>query len=114
MEVNFALFFFKVLYTYGGNFRAVKVLVAAEYSGVKVDLDPKFVFGETNKSEGFRKKFPLGKVGVVLIKKCWCWFGSADVILLVGDDRSQPSRLRMEKLTLVKVMRLLISSQMRP
>jgi elongation factor 1-gamma len=50
------------LYTYGGNFRALKVLIAAGYSGSKVDVDSKFVFGETNKSEAFRKKFPVGKV----------------------------------------------------
>jgi len=51
-----------VLYTYGGNFRALKVLIASSYSGAKVEVDSKFVFGETNKSEAFRKKFPLGKV----------------------------------------------------
>jgi len=50
------------LYTYDGNFRALKVAIAANYSGVKVDVDPKFVFGETNKSEAFLKKFNSSKV----------------------------------------------------
>jgi elongation factor 1-gamma len=55
------------LYTYGGNFRALKVFIASAYSGVKVDVDSKFVFGDTNKSEAFRKKFPVGKVIIFYI-----------------------------------------------
>ncbi|XP_063229342.1 elongation factor 1-gamma [Bacillus rossius redtenbacheri] len=50
------------LYAYRENFRAVKVLVAAQYSGANVKLAPDFIFGETNKTEAFLKKFPLGKV----------------------------------------------------
>lgn len=50
------------LYTYCENFRALKVLIAAGYSGASVEVDPKFVFGETNRTEAFLKKFPLGKV----------------------------------------------------
>ncbi|XP_058444528.1 elongation factor 1-gamma [Malaya genurostris] len=50
------------LYTYPGNFRAYKALIAAQFSGAKVSLASDFVFGETNKSEAFLKKFPLGKV----------------------------------------------------
>jgi len=50
------------LYTYGGNFRALKALIAAGYSGANVTVDPNFVFGKTNKAEPFLKKFPLGKV----------------------------------------------------
>jgi len=50
------------LYTYPSNFRAQKALIAAQYSGAKVNLASDFVFGETNKSESFLKKFPLGKV----------------------------------------------------
>jgi elongation factor 1-gamma len=50
------------LYTYCENFRALKVLIAASYSGASVEVDPKFVFGETNRQEAFLKKFPLGKV----------------------------------------------------
>ena len=50
------------LYTYPENFRAYKVLIAAQFSGANVKVAPNFVFGETNKSESFLKKFPLGKV----------------------------------------------------
>ncbi|KAK4290429.1 hypothetical protein Pmani_036659 [Petrolisthes manimaculis] len=50
------------LYTYPENFRAFKVLVAAQYSRAKVNVDKNFVFGETNKTDAFLKKFPLGKV----------------------------------------------------
>ncbi|KAG5670451.1 hypothetical protein PVAND_000715 [Polypedilum vanderplanki] len=51
-----------LLYTYPENFRAYKALIAAQYSGAKVDIAPNFVFGETNRTESFLKKFPLGKV----------------------------------------------------
>ncbi|XP_045499771.1 elongation factor 1-gamma [Colias croceus] len=51
-----------VLYTYPENFRAYKALIAAQYSGADVKVAPNFVFGETNKSDGFLKKFPAGKV----------------------------------------------------
>ncbi|RXG59839.1 Elongation factor 1-gamma [Armadillidium vulgare] len=51
-----------ILYTYPENFRAYKALIAAQYSGAQVTTDPSFNFGETNKTEAFLKKFPLGKV----------------------------------------------------
>ncbi|XP_076037336.1 elongation factor 1-gamma [Oratosquilla oratoria] len=50
------------LYTYPENFRAFKALIAAQYSGAKVVVDNDFVFGTTNKTDAFLKKFPLGKV----------------------------------------------------
>merc|ERR1711988_820752 len=50
------------LYTYPDNFRAQKALIAAKYSGAQVTVAKDFVFGETNKSPEFLKKFPLGKV----------------------------------------------------
>jgi len=53
------------LYTYPDNFRAFKILIAAQYSGAKVQVvqdPPGFKFGETNKTSDFLKKFPLGKV----------------------------------------------------
>ena len=51
-----------LLYTYPENFRAYKALIAAQFSGANLKIAPNFVFGETNKSEEFLKKFPLGKV----------------------------------------------------
>merc|ERR1712025_696093 len=50
------------LYTYPDDFRAFKALIAAKYSGAQVTVAKDFVFGETNKSAEFLKKFPLGKV----------------------------------------------------
>lgn len=50
------------LYTYPENFRAYKALIAAQFSGAKVQVASDFVFGQSNKSEAFLKKFPLGKV----------------------------------------------------
>merc|ERR1712029_529401 len=50
------------LFTYPGNFRAEKILSVAKMSESDVKVDDKFVFGETNKSDAFLKKFPLGKV----------------------------------------------------
>ncbi|XP_029846966.2 elongation factor 1-gamma [Ixodes scapularis] len=53
------------LYTWRDNFRAHKILIAAEYSKFKLEVcddAPGFVFGATNQSAAFLKKFPLGKV----------------------------------------------------
>ena len=47
---------------YPENFRAYKALIAAQYSGADLKVAPNFVFGETNKSDAFLKKFPAGKV----------------------------------------------------
>jgi len=49
------------LFTYPNNFRAQKALISAEYSGFSITLG-KFVAGQTDKSEEFLSKFPLGKV----------------------------------------------------
>ncbi|XKL61107.1 hypothetical protein PGB90_008164 [Kerria lacca] len=49
------------LYACSDNFRTYKIMIAAQYSGAHVKLAD-FIFGETNKSEDFLKKFPLGKV----------------------------------------------------
>merc|ERR1711909_122772 len=50
------------LYTYPDNFRAQKAPIAAKYSGAQLTVAKDFVFGETNKTPDFLKKFPLGKV----------------------------------------------------
>lgn len=59
-------FFFKyqTLYTYPENFRAYKALIAAEFSGVQVNVASDFEFGVTNKTEAFLKKFPTGQVSI--------------------------------------------------
>jgi len=58
--------FFQILYTYPENFRAYKALIAAQFSGTQIKVADDFVFGETNKSETFLKKFPLGKVSYII------------------------------------------------
>jgi len=75
-----------VLYTYAGNFRALKVLIASAYSGVKVDVDQKFVFGETNKTEAFRKKFPVGKVPAFETKDGKVKLSESDAIAYFVSD----------------------------
>jgi elongation factor 1-gamma len=55
------------LYTFRDNFRANKALIAAKFSGAQLKVlsdAPDFVIGQTNKTEAFLKKFPLGKVPV--------------------------------------------------
>jgi len=53
------------LFTYPDNFKAFKALIAAEYSGAKVQVvstPPDFILGETNATKEFLDKFPLGKL----------------------------------------------------
>ena len=54
------------MYTYPDNFRAFKVLIAAQYSGANVKVQENFVFGETNTAKDFLAKFPTGKVSTIL------------------------------------------------
>lgn len=65
------------LYTYPDNFRAQKALIAAKYSGAQLTVPADFVFGETNKSPEFLKKFPLGKVPA---------FESSDGVILTESN----------------------------
>jgi hypothetical protein len=51
---------FQTLYTDPGNFRAFKILIAAEYNGVSIVV-PSFDLKET-KTPAFLKKSPLGKI----------------------------------------------------
>jgi len=52
------------LYTYPGNFRAFKILIAAEYNGVAIDV-PAFEMMKDNKTPEFLAMSPLGKVPVL-------------------------------------------------
>lgn len=53
------------LYTDAGNFRAFKILIAAEYCGVNIEVTENFKIGVDNTTEEFRKKSPFGKVPVL-------------------------------------------------
>ena len=52
------------LYTYPGNFRAFKILIAAEYNGVAIDV-PAFEMMKDNQTPEFRAMSPMGKVPVL-------------------------------------------------
>merc|ERR1711872_126240 len=75
------------LYTYPENFLAFKALIAAQYSGAKVTVDNSFVFGETNKTDAFLKKFPLGKVPAFESKDGKCIFESNAIAFAVANEQ---------------------------
>merc|ERR1712026_604350 len=75
------------LYTYPDNFRAQKVLIAAEYSGAKVKLASNFVFGETNTTKEFLAKFPSGKVPAFESDNGMCLFESNAIAYYVANDQ---------------------------
>lgn len=50
------------LHSFEDNFRSLKILLAAKYSGKEVKVSDKFELGKTNKTAEFLAKFPLGKV----------------------------------------------------
>merc|ERR1712234_23968 len=88
------------LYTYPDNFRAQKALVAAKYSGADLKIAEDFVFGETNKTPEFTKKFPLGKVpafegsdGTLLTESNAIAYYVANDELRGGSDAPQEHRL---------------------
>ncbi|XP_047310948.1 elongation factor 1-gamma-like [Impatiens glandulifera] len=54
-----------VLYSGSTNKNAFKALIAAEYSGIQVDLAPNFQMGVTNKTPEFLKMNPIGKIPVL-------------------------------------------------
>jgi len=74
------------LYTFPENWRAYKVLIAAQYSKAKVEVDKDFNFGETNKQPEFLAKFPLGKVPAFESNEGECIFDSNAIALAVSDD----------------------------
>ncbi|CAG0888836.1 unnamed protein product [Darwinula stevensoni] len=75
-----------VLYTNLENFRAYKILIAASYSGADVKLHEKFVLGETNRSESFLRKFPLGKVPAFEAKDGTCITESDAIAYYVSNE----------------------------
>lgn len=52
------------LYTDTANFRAFKILIAAEYNGVEIAI-PEFTLGKDNKTDQFKQMSPLGKLPVL-------------------------------------------------
>ena len=62
------------------------MLIAAQYSGAQIKIADDFVFGETNKTEAFLKKFPLGKVrllvisGIFIFYLCYVFLGKYQLV----------------------------------
>jgi len=75
------------LYTYPENFRAYKALVAAQYSSANVKIAQNFVFGETNKTEAYLKKFPTGKVPAFETSDGKYLFDSNAIAYYVANDQ---------------------------
>jgi len=77
------------IYTYPDNFRAQKALIAAKYSGAQLTVAKDFVFGETNKTPDFLKKFPLafeGSDGTILTESNAIAYYVANDELRGGSD----------------------------
>jgi len=74
------------LYTYPGNYRAQKALIAAAYSGANVTVHPNFEFGKTNTDGEFLKKFPLGKVPAFEDSNGVCLSESNAIAYYVADE----------------------------
>jgi len=79
------------LYTYPDNFRAWKALVAAQYAGVQVNIAPDFVFGKTNKTEAFLRKFPSGKVPAFETADGRCIAESNAIAYFIANDQLRGS-----------------------
>merc|ERR1711936_341351 len=79
------------LYTYPDNFRAFKVLIAAQYSGASVKVQENFVFGETNTAKDFLAKFPTGKVPAFEATDGTCLTESNAIAYYVGNDALRAS-----------------------
>jgi elongation factor 1-gamma len=73
------------LFTYPGDFRAFKVLIAAQYNGVEIDV-PDFKVGVDNKTEEFLAKSPLGQVPVLETEQ-GCLFESNAIARYVARFR---------------------------
>lgn len=57
-----SLYMLQVLHSTNNNKNASKALIAAEYTGVKVELAKNFEMGVSNKTPEFIKMNPIGKV----------------------------------------------------
>jgi elongation factor 1-gamma len=73
------------LHTYPGNFRAFKILVAAQCNGIEIDV-PEFEMMKDNATPEFLAKAPLGKVPVLETKE-GCIFESNAIARYVARMR---------------------------
>jgi glutathione S-transferase len=66
------------LYSYAGDFRALKALIAGAYNGVAIER-PEFVLGKDNVTPEFLAKSPMGKVPVLETAQGCIWESNACV-----------------------------------
>jgi len=64
------------LYTYPQNPRAFKILIAAKYAGLDIEVPP-FKIGEDNKTKQFLEKFPMGQVPALETPEGGIWESNA-------------------------------------
>lgn len=76
------------LYSYAGDFRALKALLAGAYNGVAIER-PEFVLGKDNVTPEFLAKSPAGKVPVLETSEGCIWESNACVV-----PRSGPGQRR--------------------
>ncbi len=51
-----------ILHTDLGNFRSFKILIAAEYNSINIQITENFVLGQSNKTAEYLNISPLGRV----------------------------------------------------
>ena len=77
------------LYTFPGNPRANKALIAAKYNGVDITIPAGFVMGESNKTPEFLALNPLGKVPTLETPEGGI-FESNAILLYLADKNFSP------------------------
>jgi len=74
------------LYSNADNVRAHKILIAAKYSGTKIDMAPGFTIGESNRTADYLSKFPSGNVPAFQSSEGHCFFESNAIAHYVAND----------------------------
>ncbi|PSN35457.1 Alanine--tRNA ligase [Blattella germanica] len=77
-----------LIHTYANNIRAYRGLIAAQYSGTSIKTTSTFQMGETNQSQSYLQKFPLGKVPAFedSSKGVYLFDGNAIAMYLANDQ----------------------------
>ncbi|KAL2838057.1 glutathione S-transferase [Aspergillus pseudodeflectus] len=83
---------FGTLYSYPGNPRAAKIHAVANLSGLSITDGP-FTMGETNRSDDFLSKFPLGKVPAFTSADGLNLFESGAIATFVAENGSAKDQL---------------------
>lgn len=76
------------IYSYPNNPRVWKVLIAAEYAGIKIETPP-FKIGTDNKTPEFLQKNPVGKVPVLECPDGYIWESNAIARYVARQGKSK-------------------------